>query len=445
MTEISMTPPLSRRDWLKLSAAGVVAWSQSGWLERLAAAAAADPARRRSCILLWMSGGPSTIDLWDLKVGHPNGGPYKEIETNAPGLRFGEHLPKLAKWADRMAVIRSMSTKEGDHSQATHLMRTGQVPQGAPIDYPSLGAVVAKELERSDAELPGFVSVGPDRGVSPAAYGPGFLGPAFAPLVVGEGRVGSGNPDRALRVPDLLRPGGVSEAETDARLRLLGGLESDFVSRHPGLAPVAHQTAYGRAVRMMRSAAARAFDLEDEPAQVRDAYGRSLFGQGCLLARRLVQAGVPFVEVTLGGADGSSWDTHAQNFPAVKRLCEILDPAWAALMGDLKERGLLDTTLVVWMGEFGRTPKINQGAGRDHFPNAWSTVLAGGGIKGGMAYGRTSASGMAVEESPVNTPTFLATVCKALGMDPHKQHLSNLGRPIRFVEKTVQPIAEVLA
>jgi uncharacterized protein (DUF1501 family) len=198
--------------------------------------------------------------------------------------------------------------------------------------------------------------------------------------------------------------------------------------------------AYERAVRLMNTSAAKAFNLEEEPAALRDAYGRNLFGQGCLLARRLVERGVPFVEVTLGG-----WDTHGDNFNQVQRLSGILDPAWGTLMEDLKEHGLLDSTLIVWMGEFGRTPQINGGRGRDHYPNAWSTVLAGGGVKGGQAIGRTSPDGMTVQDRPVSVADLLATVCEALGIDPKKQNDSNVGRPIRIVEKSAQPIREVVA
>ncbi len=170
--------------------------------------------------------------------------------------------------------------------------------------------------------------------------------------------------------------------------------------------------------------------------------------RAALLARRLVEQGVPFVEVTLGGINGMGafgWDTHAQNFDNVRRLSDVLDPAWATLMEDLKDRGLLDSTLIVWMGEFGRTPKINPAKGRDHWPNAWTTVLAGGGIKGGQAIGKTSADGDAIEERPVTVPDFMATICKALGIDPEKQNNSNVGRPIRIADKIAQPIKEVLA
>jgi uncharacterized protein (DUF1501 family) len=190
----------------------------------------------------------------------------------------------------------------------------------------------------------------------------------------------------------------------------------------------------------MKPETARAFDLSGEKPELRDRYGRNLFGQGCLLARRLVERGVPFVEVTLDG-----WDTHQNNFNGVKQLCGVLDPAWSTLMDDLGERGRLDGTLLVCMGEFGRTPKINKQNGRDHFPDAWSVVLAGGGIRGGQAYGRTGKDGMKVEERPVGVPDLLATVCAALGIDHEKQNPSNVGRPIRIVEKGARPIREVLA
>src|SRR5262249_47017350 len=204
-----------------------------------------------------------------------------------------------------------------------------------------------------------------------------------------------------------------------------------------GDSPGSHQVAIDRAVALMRSKGIRAFNLGEEAAALRDAYGRNPFGQGCLLARRLVERGVPFVEVTLTGAEGANalgWDTHQQNFEAVKKLSAVLDAGWSTLMEDLKNRGLLDTTLVVWMGEFGRTPKINGFAGRDHFPTAWTTVLGGGGIAGGQVVGRTTDDGMRVDDRAVSVPDFIATVCLALGIDPRKQNNSNVGRPIRIAD-----------
>jgi uncharacterized protein (DUF1501 family) len=449
-----MTPILSRRDWLKLSAAGVLGYSLSGWLETLAADTATNPQRRRSCILLWMNGGPSQMDTFDLKPGTANGGPFKEIATAAPGLRISEHLPKIARFGDQLAVIRSMNTKEADHGRATFLMRTGYLPQG-PIQYPTFGALASKELGRDDAALPNFVSIGPFRAFSPAAFGPGFLGPQYAPLMVGDGAIGrvlvangQENTDQALRVQDLDLPREISTAQADARLDLLQGLETEFAANHPGISPQSHQAAYDRAVRLMRTAGSKVFDLSDEPASLRDAYGRNLFGQGCLLARRLVERGVPFVEVTLSqipNAQVFGWDTHQDNFNAVQRLSNVLDPAWGTLMEDLKARGLLEDTLIVWMGEFGRTPRITPNNGRDHFASAWSTVLAGGGINGGQAFGKTSADGTTVEERPVAVADLMATICLALGIDPMKQNASNVGRPIRIADPGAKPIKEVLS
>jgi hypothetical protein len=439
---------LSRREWGRLSAAGVIGWSQSGWLEALAQDTATAPRRRRSCILLWMNGGPSQIDTFDLKPAHANGGPFKEIATSVPGIRISEHLPKLARHVDKMALIRSMSTKEGDHGQAAYFLRTGY-PQRGPVQYPSLGSLVASELGPDEFPLPCFVSIAPYRFFNADAYGPGFLGPRYAPLIVGEQGYqpgGATDPGRALRVPNLEPFAELTRQRFGARLDLLRGLEKDFVQQRPDLAPRSHQSAYERAVKLMRTKAAKAFDLDEEPARLRDAYGRTLFGQGCLLARRLVEEGVPFVEVTLGqfASDSLGWDTHVNNFDAVRRLSGELDAAWSSLIEDLRVRGLLDSTLIVWMGEFGRTPKINGQQGRDHYPNAWTTVLAGGGIRGGQVIGRTSLGGTDVEERSVSVPDFLATICCLLGMDPRKQNVSNVGRPIRLADPAAQPIKELL-
>jgi hypothetical protein len=386
-----------------------------------------------------MSGGPSQLDTFDLKPGHTNGGPYQEIATNVPGIRISEHLPQMARHADRLAVIRSMKTREGDHGRATYHLRTGYLPQG-PIHYPPVGALLAKELGDSEAELPNFISIAPARDVNPMSYGSGFLGPQYAPLLVGSAHQDGPGNEASLEVQDLSLAKGISPARAAARIDLVRGLERDFVARYPGEAPRSHQSAYERADRLMRTAAARAFNLEEEPGELREAYGRNLFGQGCLLARRLVERGVPFVEVTLTG-----WDTHVKNFDLVRPLSQTLDAAWSTLLSDLRQRGLLESTLIVWMGEFGRTPQINGQQGRDHFPNAWTTVLAGGGIRGGQVIGRTSADGTAVEDYPVSVPNFLATVCRALGVDPTKQNLSNVGRPIRIADAGAQPIKEVLA
>jgi hypothetical protein len=438
---------LSRRDWLRLSAAGVVSYSLSGWLESLAEAAAGIPTRKRSCILLWMNGGPSQLDTFDPKPGHANGGPVKAIATATPGMQISEYLPRLARWSEHLAIVRSLSTKESDHERATYLMRTGRVP-GGPIQYPALGALVAKEMDHPTAELPGFVSIAPQRFNSIAAYSAGYLGPRYAPLVVGE-NANFGGPGvdagQGLKVQDLDLPRDVQPERASKREGLLADLEEDFLAERPAAVARAHRTAYQKALVLMRSRAARAFNLEEEPPVLRDAYGQNLFGQGCLLARRLVERGVPFVEVSLSNVPGGNWDSHQNNFAMVKSLCSVLDPAWATLMSDLKDRGLLDSTLVVWMGEFGRTPKINNQTGRDHWAVSWSAVLGGGGIKGGQVAGKTTPDGMEVADRPVSVPDLLATIGKALGLDITRQNPSNVGRPIRFVDPGARPLEEILA
>ncbi|MBP3953744.1 DUF1501 domain-containing protein [Gemmata sp. G18] len=425
---VSFTP--SRRDLLRAaSCAGAV--GASGWLAPLASAAASDPRRTKSVILLWMNGGPATIDLWDLKPGHDNGGEFKDTKTTVPGLRISEHLPKLAGRGRDLAVVRSLTSKEGDHGRATVFAKTGYAPVG-PIQFPHVGAAVARELVNESLDLPAFVSVAPGR---TAAIGGGFLGPKFAPLAIGETATGPGE----LTVPDLDRAKGVTAAALDDRVELLAGLEKRFETGRASPVVDALQAATAKAVRLMRPEAAAAFELDKEPDRVRDAYGRTLFGQGCLLARRLVERGVPFVEVTLGG-----WDTHNNNFQQVKPLSAALDAGFAALLADLQSRGLLDSTVVVCMGEFGRTPRINARSGRDHWPASWAAVLAGGGIKGGRAVGKTSADGTTVEETPVKVPDLVATVCKAIGIDPQKQNMSNVGRPIRIADPSAKPIEELL-
>ena len=454
---------LSRRDWMRMASLGcasigVSGWSLSHWLPALAAETASDPSRRMSCILLWMPGGPSQIDTFDPKPGHKNGGEFKPIDTSVSGIQISEHLPNLARQMEHLAIIRSMQTKEGDHGRATYHLRTGYLPQG-PVRYPTFGSLISHELGSETAELPNFVSVMPNRLLSPGAYGAGFLGPKFAPLVVGaepprRARPMNGQPTMEppygppLEVRNIRTTTDVSLPQTDSRLDLLASMETEFRSQRPGLSAESHHSAYTQAVRMMRSEAVGAFNLDEEPAALREAYGKNRFGQGCLLARRLVERGVPFVEVALSdamGGMGIGWDTHAQNFEAVKGLSGVLDPAWATLMQDLKDRGLLGSTLVVWMGEFGRTAVINEQGGRDHYPTAWTTVLGGGGIKGGQVYGQTNEGGEKVTDKPVTVSDLLATITTALGVDPKKENMSNVGRPIPLTDRDGKAIAELLA
>ncbi len=442
---------IHRRDWLRLTAAAAagVSFNSATLLKAFADRVVESPTRKRACILLWMSGGPSQIDTFDPKPGHENGGPTKAIDTSVPGIQIAENLPKLAQLMQHVAVVRSITTKEGDHSRATHFVRTGSLPEG-PIRYPTIGSLFSKELGDPAADLPNFVSVAPNRFLSPAAFGPGFLGPQYAPLFVGENGAGGPMADaaNALRVRNIELPRGVEKSRGDSRIDLLQAMDEGFLGERPGIVTESRHSAYSKAVKLMNSTGAQAFNLEDEDAALRDAYGRSAFGQGCLLARRLVERGVPFIEVSLNSAEGAGgigWDTHADNFNAVKTLCEVLDPAWSTLLTDLEQRGLLDTTLVVWMGEFGRTPKINDNTGRDHFPVAWANVLCGGGIRGGQVVGKTSDDAMTVADRPVTVQDMFATMAMALGIDPATQNMSNIGRPIPIAESGAKPITEVLA
>jgi uncharacterized protein (DUF1501 family) len=419
-----MLDNLSRRDWLKLSAAGVSAVSLSGWFKVLASRAAETRTKHKSCILLWMDGGPSHKDTFDLKPGTKNGGDFKPIATSVPGIQISEHFPKLAPLMNHAALLRGMSTGEGAHGRAKYYLHTGYKEGQGGLSYPSLGSLVSAEIGRTNAAMPNYVSIG-------RSYGAGFLGARHAPLIVND-------PTRGV---ENLKPL-ASSAHFDDRLNLLQEMETAFYRDYKADASADHKTTYQRAVTLMQSKEAKAFDLSLEPAASRAAYGSSRFGDGCLLARRLIESGVSFVEVTL-----PQWDTHQDNFARVKRLSQQCDPAMATLVSDLKQRGLLDSTLIVWMGEFGRTPRINQrGAkpGRDHYPRAWSTLMIGGGIKGGQVIGKTDAEGAAVVERPISALDFLATVCAVLGIDWKKQNNTPIGRPIRIVDKGAKPIAELL-
>lgn len=429
---------LTRRDTLRLAGAGILAASTSGWFGNLAAQAAQQSAatqqggqpsqnpggKAKACILLWMNGGPSQSHTFDLK----EGGEYSTIATSVPGVRISEHLPKMAKQMQHAALIRSMATGEAAHPRARFLMHNGYRMVGGQ-SYPAIGCIAANELGKQGFELPNFVSI--DGGADGNNAGgmfravPAYLGPKNAPLIVGDPAKGIEN----------LKPA-VSEADFAARMKLLESADIGFATRFSTPAAAAHQSAYQQAVKLMRSEKAKAFELERESQAVRDGYGDSRFGQGCLLARRLVEAGVPFVEVSLGG-----WDDHGGAGPKVKKRSPVLDQGMAALLADLKAKGLLDSTLVVWMGEFGRSP----GGGSQHYAKAWTTLLAGGGIKGGAVVGKTDKGGKEVADRPVSAPDFMATICTAMGINFKKEFTTPAGRPIRIADKSAKPVVEILS
>jgi hypothetical protein len=424
---------------LGMSMASMLGVSYSGWLPRMAAAAGDAVAKRgKSCILLWMQGGPSQLDTFDLKPGHANGGTFKEISTAVPGIRISEHLPQIAKEMNNLAIIRSLSTKEADHGLATQQMLTGYQTRAAAVRYPCLGSLLSKELGNPDSDLPNYISLSPLRMADA-----GFLGPNFAPLVV-SGASDDPNARANLALEDLV-PRGRDARSMQGQFDVLKFMEQEFAKDIENDAVKAHRASYTKAMRMVETQARQAFQLEDEKPELRDAYGRNRFGQGCLLARRLVERGVAFIEVALAAVPGSpvGWDTHIENFNQVKALSQVLDPAWATLMKDLRERGLLDSTLVVWMGEFGRTPKISNG-GRDHFPLAWSVALGGGGVRGGQTIGSTTPDGQAVKDRRVNLADWYATICAVLGIDPAKENISPEGRPISLVDRGGVPIKELV-
>lgn len=427
---------VSRRAMLRALSVGLCSWPAARWAPALASAASAAPSRSKSVIILWLNGGPATIDLWDLKPGHENGGPFKEIATSVPGMQISEHLPKLAAIGSEFSIVRSMSTREGDHARARFVSNTGYTPQGA-IAFPAVGSLVAHEFEDASRDIPSYVHIGG----RPRIVNGGFLGPKYAPFVVGGGgRRGPAGPAPAeLKVADLAPSDEITDRRQAMRLELASELRS--LSAVSGGSPVvdALDSANERALRLMRPEAASAFDLHEEDEALRTAYGAGAFGQGCLMARRLVERGVSFVEVALDG-----WDTHANNFERVKELSLQLDAGFAALLADLKQRGLLGSTLVVCQGEFGRTPKINGQAGRDHWPSSWSAVLAGAGIRGGQVVGGTSQDGVTVESKPTRTADLMATVFKSIGLDPMKQNMSNVSRPIRLANPDGKPIEELL-
>lgn len=365
---------------------------------------------RKSCVLLWMGGGPSSMDIWDLKPGTDNGGPFKTIATSGD-VQICEHMPLMAKQMHNMAIVRSMSTREADHNRGRYYMHTGYVPD-ANVDYPSYGAVIAHELmdQRPELEIPPFVSVGG------ASEGPGFLGMSWAPFSVSSnGRVR--NLEMSLAKDRLMQ-----------RQIALKTIEDSFISQKRGGVVEDHRKVLGKTFDLLTSAQMQAFEVEKEPEEMKEKYGKNNFGQGCLLARRLVEAGVPFVEVDLGG-----WDNHQGIFRTLENdRLPVLDRAMAALTEDLEQRGLLQDTVIVWMGEFGRTPRINADAGRDHWARAWSVVVGGGGIKGGQAVGGTNEDGTEIIGDPYSSEDLMASVCQALGISLETTFTSKNGRPMKI-------------
>jgi uncharacterized protein (DUF1501 family) len=418
-----MRTELLRRDFLRLSAAGAVTAAGVPWFHTMARAAGKGP-KPKACILLWMDGGASQAHTFDPK---PKG-EYATIPTAVPGIHVTECLPKMAAQMKELALLRSMTTTEGDHYRAKYLMHTGYSRLGG-FEHPALGCIASSESLRKESEMPGFVTIdaGFDKGNGGRLYRsvPSYLGVKHSPLAVSDPYKGLENLGQA-------------DDEFEQQLALLMKSEKRF-SAELDAAPVqAKQAAFDRALALMKSDKAKAFDVDREPEKLRDAYGRHKFGRACLMARRLVESGTSFVEIFHRG-----WDDHGGAGKEIKKRCEWLDPAMATLIADLKDRGLLDTTLIVWMGEFGRSP-VN-GAG--HHSRAWTTFLAGGGVRGGQAIGKTDDKeknpGGTVADRPITAPDFFATICQALGIDYRKEVLAPGDRPMHLVDKSGKPVEEV--
>jgi hypothetical protein len=421
---VSRRGQIRRRDFLRGITAASVAAGTLGWRDLVMLQAGELRKRGMSCILLWMQGGPSPFETFSPKPDHENGGETPAIDTSVSGIQISANFPEVAKVMQEAAIIRSMTSKEGSHPRATHLLHTGYLPN-ASVRFPAFGSIVSQQIVRDGLDLPAFVQIGNN---SRDSSGGGILGIEYDPFVM----------PQAGKVPTNAAP--TTEVDRyNRRLGLLSRLEADHAASGAGPEVDDHQKLYQKASRMILSSQMQAFDLDDEPESIRESYGSSQFGLSCLLARRLVESGVPSIEVTMGG-----WDTHLDVFSRVSNLAGQVDQPLAYLLTDLKQRGLLDTTLVVWMGEFGRTPRINPRGGRDHYPRAFNVLLAGGGIQGGQVIGSTDAAGGTVEDRPVTVVDLFQTFCKSLGIDSTIENIAPNGRPIKIVDGG-EPVNELFA
>ncbi len=416
-----------RRDFIKVGTAGLLGLTLPELLrlESQVKAAEKNGKKAASVIMIWLAGGPATIDMWDLKPDAPEGirGEFKEIPTSVPGVKISEHLPKTASVLDHCTVVRSLYHNIAAHELGTVYMTTGNRPTPA-MQYPSMGSLTSKLLP-AEPGVPPYVVFGALR-QGRAGLG-GYLGTAYNPFEV-EGDAGRGGGGGQLRVRGVSLPQGFSLDELENRNKLLEAFDAEFKALDKSADLAAGMDKFQeQALEILRSNKTKqAFDLNRESQSLRDGYGANPFGQGVLAARRLVEAGVRFVTVSLGG-----WDTHNQNFTALKtRLLPQLDQTLAALIKDLAEKGLLDSTVVYCAGEFNRTPKINARAGRDHWGRSMAVLLAGGGFKHGYCHGTTDASGMAPANDPCLPDDVSATIFHLLGLNPHQDLMTPSGRPI---------------
>lgn len=427
MLDVAVSPDgvVSRRGFLRRSlgtVAGIGAAGHLGLHNLLIAKAGELRQAGKSMILLWMDGGPSQFDTFNPKPGSEYQGPALAINTTIPGVQFAEYWPQTARSLNKIALIRSMVSKEKEHDRAIALVRTGYPPNPA-VRYPTWGSVLARQREQFESDLPSFVRIGRPR-ITTRDVDAGVLGVRYNPMKV----------DVAGEIPPNLSPASSPDV-VRRRLALAERLDAEF-ARAGGAASVAEKRqVYERTARMTLSPRLGVFDLSGEPEKLRDAYGRTNFGQGCLLARRLVEQGVSFVEVISTGSIGDQgWDTHKLGFEQQPHLCQEVDPAYATLLADLETRGLLDNTLVVWMGEFGRTPKFKADGGREHYSDGWQVGLSGAGVRGGQVIGATDARGVTVTDRPVGVQDLFVTFSHVLGVTPSEEYLTTDRRPIKIVE-----------
>ncbi|MCC9606200.1 DUF1501 domain-containing protein [Blastopirellula sp. JC733] len=378
-------------------------------------------------ILLWLAGGASQLETWDPKPGRSTGGPFAAIPTSVPGIHISELMPKMARRMEDTAIIRSLNTKDGSHGGGARMMHLGRRDEAA-VKYPDLGAVLARELGSADSRVPDNVSFyTATEGRGSAVGQAGFLGARYLPMSL----TTNSKPDNLARLDSI------SDLDHQQRHELRELLSNRFIEYRDSSSLRSHNEAYSRVRGLMSSD--KLFDVSEEPQSIRDLYGPSLFAEQCLIARRLVEAGTPFVKVSRAW-----WDSHGQNFETHLELVSELDHVMSTLLDDLKQRGLLENTMVITLSEFGRTPKINASLGRDHFASAWSCSLSGCGINGGTVYGATDEDGQTVKDGEVDAGDLFATIYQALGIDPHTEyHVGS--RPIPLVHEKASVVTDVLA
>src|SRR5262245_19436961 len=409
-------PNCSRRKFVRMSlGAGAAAGMASKFGFPFALAQSASTVKAKACILLWMQGAQSQLDTWDLKPGTETGGPFKPIPTASPGVQICEHLPKTAKQMDKVALLRTLNSRDPNHDTATYFLHTGY-RQNPDLQYPHLGSVLVEELGQGKTDLPGCIVLG---GEPPA--GAAYLSADRGPAIIDR----LDNPTADLIATNEYFAKGTLER----RWKLLRGFEEDWNKKHADSKIDVRERTYERAWKILSSADLKASEIAKEPDAVKKAYGDTPFGKAALLARRLVQTGVRFVEIQYG-----SWDTHSDNFGGHKRLLGDIDTPYAALLDDLAKSGMLADTMVVLMGEFGRTPRINIGQGRDHWSRCWSACLAGGGIAGGRVIGKTDELGMEIKERPVSVADLYATIYHCFGVNPDKKYAGPGSRPTKILE-----------